>query len=176
MQAGQVATGASLAHRAPMTTALWIIAVLLVLAGIVGTVLPVLPGTVLVFAGLLLAAWLQNFSEVGGWTIAALGALTLLSFVVDFAASALGARRVGASRAAIIGAAIGTVVGIPFGIVGLLAGPFAGAVIGELATGPDLLKAGRVGAGAWVGFLLGTVLKLALAFAMVGIFAVAYFF
>jgi uncharacterized protein len=82
-----------------MTTALWIVAVLLVLAGLAGTVLPVLPGTVLVFAGLLLAAWLQNFSEVGGWAVAALGALTLLSFVVDFAASALGARRVGASRA-----------------------------------------------------------------------------
>lgn len=159
-----------------MTTALWIVAVLLVIVGLAGTVLPVLPGTVFVFAGLLIAAWAQDFAEVGGWTIALLGALTVLSFVVDFAASALGAKRVGASRAAVIGAAIGTVVGIPFGIAGLLAGPFVGAVVGELAAGPDLLKAGKVGVGAWVGFVLGTVLKLALAFAMVGIFAVAYVF
>ena len=157
-----------------MTTALWIVAVLLVIVGLAGTVLPALPGTVFVFAGLLIAAWAQDFAEVGGWTIALLGALTVLSFVVDFAASALGAKRVGASRAAVIGAAVGTVVGIPFGIAGLLAGPFVGAVVGELAAGPGLLKAGKVGVGAWVGFVLGTVLKLALAFAMVGIFAVAY--
>jgi hypothetical protein len=159
-----------------MTTALWILAVLLVLVGIAGTILPALPGTLLVFAGLLLAAWAEDFAEVGGWTIAALGALTVLSFVVDFAASALGAQRVGASRAAVIGAAVGTVVGIPFGIVGLLAGPFVGAVVGELVSAPDIVKAGKVGVGAWVGFVLGTGLKLALAFAMVGIFAVAYLF
>lgn len=158
-----------------MTTALWILAIVLVMAGLAGTVLPALPGTLLVFAGLLLAAWLQNFTEVGGITIAVLGVLTLLSFVVDFAASAVGAQRVGASRGAIVGAAIGTVVGIPFGIIGLLAGPFVGAVVGELAAGPNILKAGKVGIGTWVGFVVGTLLKLALAFAMVGIFAVAYF-
>jgi len=157
-----------------MTTALWILAVLLVIAGFAGTVLPALPGTVLVFAGLLLAAWLQDFTRVGGITIAILGALTLLSFVADFVASAVGAQRAGASRGAIIGAAIGTVVGIPFGIPGLLAGPFLGAVVGELAARPDILQAGKVGIGAWVGFVVGTLLKLALAFAMVGIFIVAY--
>ncbi|MGE5522102.1 MAG: DUF456 domain-containing protein [Rhodospirillaceae bacterium] len=157
-----------------MTTALWLLAVVLVLIGIAGTVLPVLPGTVLVFAGLALGAWAQDFSKVGGSTIAVLGVLTVLSFVVDFAASALGARRVGASRAAVAGAAIGTIAGIPFGIVGLLGGPFLGAVVGELISAPDVLKAGKVGVGAWLGFFFGTVLKLALAFAMVGIFAVAY--
>jgi len=158
-----------------MTTVLWIAAILLVLTGLAGTVLPVLPGTVLVFAGLLLAAWLQDFAQVGWITVAVLGALTLLSFVVDFVASAVGAQRVGASRGAIAGAAIGTVIGIPFGIPGLIAGPFLGAVVGELAARPDVLQAGKVGVGAWVGFVVGTLLKLALAFAMVGIFAVAYF-
>ena len=158
-----------------MTTVLWIVAVLLVLTGLAGTVLPVLPGTAFVFAGLLLAAWLQDFAQVGWITIAVLGALTLLSFVVDFVASAVGAQRVGASRGAIAGAAIGTVIGIPLGIVGLLAGPFLGAVVGELAARPDVLRAGKVGVGAWMGFLVGTLLKLALAFAMVGIFVVAYF-
>lgn len=159
-----------------MTTALWILAVVLVLVGIAGTVLPALPGTVFVFAGLLIAAWAQDFAQVSGWTVALLGVLTVLSFIVDFAASALGAQRVGASRAAVVGAAVGTVVGIPFGIAGLLAGPFVGAVVGELTAAPDLVKAGKVGIGAWIGFVLGTGLKLALAFAMVGIFAVAYVF
>ncbi len=158
-----------------MTAALWTLAVLLVLVGIAGTVLPALPGTVFVFGGLLVAAWAGNFEKVGAWTIAGLGALTLLSFVVDFAASAVGAQRVGASRAAIVGAALGTVAAIPFGIAGLLVGPFAGAVVGELISAPDVIKAGKVGLAAWLGFFFGTVLKLALAFAMVGVFAVSYF-
>jgi len=158
-----------------MTTVLWILAVLLVLVGIAGTVLPALPGTALVFAGLVIAAWTDDFARVGGWTIAALGLLTTASFAVDFAASALGAKRVGASRAAVIGAALGTIAGIPFGIAGLLVGPFLGAAIGELASAPDIVQAGKVGVGAWLGFFLGTIVKLALAFAMVGLFAVAYF-
>jgi uncharacterized protein len=157
-----------------MTTALWIVAALLVIAGIAGTVLPALPGTLFVFGGLLLAAWLQDFARVGWGTIAVLGVLTVLSFVVDFVASAVGAQRVGASRGAVIGAALGALAGVAFGIVGLLVGPFVGAVAGELASRPDLLQAGRVGVGAWVGFLVGTLLKLALAFTMVALFVVAY--
>lgn len=158
-----------------MTTALGILAVLLVLIGLAGTVLPALPGTAFVFGGLWLAAWLEDYTRVGGITIAVLGVLTALSFAVDFFASAIGAQRVGASRGAIIGAAVGTVAGLPLGLFGLVAGPFIGAVIGELASRRDLAHAGRVGVGAWVGFLVGTVLKLALAFAMVGIFVFAYF-
>ena len=118
-----------------MTIALWGLAILLVLVGLAGTVLPVLPGTAFVFAGLLLAAWLQDFAHVGGITIAVLGFLTLLSLVIDMLAPTMGAKRVGASRGAITGAALGTLAAIPFGIPGLVAGPFLGALIGELAAG-----------------------------------------
>jgi len=157
-----------------MTAALWVLAALVVAAGIVGTVLPALPGVPLVFAGLLLAAWLDGFAKVGAVTIAVLAILTLGAVVVDYASSALGAARMGASRTALWGAAIGTLVGAFFALPGLLVGPFLGAAAGELLVRRELRQAGKVGLGAWIGFVFGTLAKLALAFAMVAIFALAY--
>ncbi len=157
-----------------MTPFLWTVAVLLVLAGIAGAVLPALPGVPLVFAGLLLAAWIDGFEKVGPLPLVFLALLTLLSFVVDFAATALGAKKVGASRWAVLGAALGTVVGVFFGFLGLLLGPFVGAVIGELVVQKDWRQAGRAGAGTWLGVVFGTAAKLALAFTMVGVFITAY--
>ena len=155
------------------------IALLMVLLGIAGTVLPALPGLPLVFAGMLLAAWAGGFEQIGGWTILLLAVLTLVSIGVDFLASAAGAKRVGASRLAVVGALAGTVVGLFFGLVGVFAGPFVGAVLGELVdrrsiAGDDLGKATKVGIGTWFGIFVGIVLKLTLAFAMVGIFALAW--
>lgn len=158
-----------------MDTALWILAGTMVVIGIAGTVLPALPGTLLVFGGLLLAAWLEDFGRVGTWTMALLGGMTALSFVIDLAATALGAQRAGASRQAIVGAALGTLLGLPFGLAGLLLGPFAGAVAGEFIARRDPARAGKVGLATWLGFLFGTVLKLALVFTMIGVFALAYF-
>lgn len=160
----------------PATLLLWILAVALVLAGLAGAVLPAMPGVPLVFAGLWLAAWIDDYSRVGAITLAILGVLTVLAFVVDFVATALGAKRVGASRQAIAGAAIGTVVGVFFGLPGLLIGPFAGAVLGEMSVRNDLERAARVGAATWLGLLFGTLVKLALSLAMVGVFLTAYFF
>jgi len=94
---------------------------------------------------------------------------------VDFAATALGARRVGASRQAIAGAAIGTLVGVFFGPIGLVLGPFVGAVAGELAARGSLEQATNVGVATWMGLLFGTLAKLALSLAMLGVFAAAYF-
>ena len=94
-----------------MNTILWIVAVLLVIIGLAGIVLPMLPGTVLVFAGLLIAAWADVFEKVGWVTIAVLGALTALSLLVDIAASGAGVKRAGASKQAVIGAVIGAVAG-----------------------------------------------------------------
>lgn len=99
--------------------------------------------------------------------------LTLFTLVIDFAAGALGAKRVGASRRAIAGAAIGTVVGLFFGLPGLLLGPFVGAVAGELAGRANVDQALRVGVASWLGFFLGTLLKIAIAFAMIGFFVLA---
>jgi uncharacterized protein YqgC (DUF456 family) len=158
-----------------MDILLWIIAVLLVLVGLAGTLLPVLPGVPLVFAGLLLAAWIDGFAHIGWPLLLVLALLTLLSVVVDIAASSLGARRAGAGRAAMLGAAIGTLVGLFFGLPGLLIGPFLGAAAGQFLVRQDLADAGRAGMGAWIGFLLGSLAKLALGVGMVLIFVVAWF-
>ncbi|WP_462115366.1 DUF456 domain-containing protein [Lysobacter xanthus] len=154
-----------------------VIAILLVIVGIAGAVLPALPGIPLVFAGLLLAAWADGFRHVGGWTLGILGVLTVLSFAVDLLATAMGAKRVGASRLAVIGATLGTFAGLFAGFVGIFIGPFVGAVAGELIHRrrlEDMGHATRVGVGTWVGLLLGTVLKLVIAFGMVGLFAVVW--
>lgn len=159
----------------------YVIAVVLVLVGIAGTILPALPGLPLVFAGMLLAAWAGDFEQIGIVTLVVLGVLTLLSLLIDFWATAVGAKRVGASRLAVIGAVVGTFGGLFFGPIGLFVGPFAGALVGELIHGrrlgqQGLGQAARVGVGTWLGIVFGIVLKLTLAFAMLGLFALAWFF
>lgn len=159
----------------------YVIAAILVLVGLAGTVLPALPGLPLVFAGMLLAAWAGDFEQIGAVTLVVLGLLTLLSLGIDFWATAVGAKRVGASRMAVVGAILGTVAGIVFGPIGIFVGPFAGALAGELlhrrSLGQqDLGDAARIGLGTWLGIVFGVVLKLTLAFAMIGLFALAWFF
>ncbi|MBW1688265.1 MAG: DUF456 domain-containing protein [Deltaproteobacteria bacterium] len=154
---------------------LWLLAAVLVLAGLLGLILPALPGAPLLFAGLLVAAWVEDFSYVGSGTLGVLGALALLTYAVDFAASAFGAKRFGASNRAVVGAALGALVGIFFGLPGILLGPFVGAVLGELTGRRGPRNAARAGGGATVGLALGAAAKLALAFSMLGIFALARF-
>lgn len=158
------------------TILLWILAILLVAAGLAGLVLPLLPGAVLLFGGLLLAAWIEDFAYVGPGTLVALGIMAALTFVCDAAATAFGAKRYGASRRAMIGAAIGSVIGIFLGLPGILLGPFIGAVVGELSTRPDVLRATRAGVGAAIGLAIAVAAKLALGFAMIGTFLVVRFF
>jgi len=150
------------------------IAVILVVLGVLGTVLPVLPGALLVFAGLFLAAWAQDFTRVGAWGLAIIGALMALSFAVDFIASMAGAKRVGASPKALIGAAVGGLAGLFFGLPGILLGPFIGAVLGELIARGGFAQAARVGVGTWLGLLVAAVAKLVIAFLMIGTFAAFY--
>jgi uncharacterized protein YqgC (DUF456 family) len=150
------------------------LAAVLIVVGFVGTILPILPGVPIVFGGMLLAAWADGFTHVGTRTLFILGVLTVLALIVDFVAGMLGAKRVGASRYAVIGAVLGTLVGIFFGLPGIVLGPFFGALIGELVAGGTLHKATGVGVGAWLGFLAGAALKLAVCFAMLGIFAFAF--
>ncbi|HSF43213.1 MAG TPA: DUF456 domain-containing protein [Thermoanaerobaculia bacterium] len=157
-----------------MTTLLLLLGGLLVLVGLAGTILPALPGTPLVFVGLLVAAWAEGFEKVGWIILTILALLTLLSFAIEIMATSLGAKRVGASWKAMLGAGIGTIVGLFFGIPGLLLGPFVGAVLGEYIALRDWGQAGKVGFGTWLGLLFGTAAKIALSFAMVGIFVAAY--
>jgi uncharacterized protein YqgC (DUF456 family) len=159
-----------------MTSLVWILSLMLVGAGIAGTLLPGLPGTPLVFGGLLLAAWADGFQNVSVGAVIVLAALTTLAFCVDFISSSLGARGAGASRTAVVGAALGTLVGIFFGFAGIVLGPFIGAVIGEFVARRSLAQAGRAGIATWIGFMLGIGVKLMLAFTMVGIFFLAYIF
>ncbi len=163
-----------------LQTLYYVLAVIMMLVGIAGTVLPALPGLPLVFAGMLLAAWAGDFNEVSGWTIAVLALLTLLSLGIDLMATALGAKRVGASKPALVGAVLGTFAGLMFGIVGIFVGPFVGALLGELVWlrgvgGKELGKATKVGLGTWLGIVVGTILKLGVAFVMVGLFLIAWF-
>ncbi len=151
------------------------LAVILVLVGIGGVILPALPGLPLVFAGMLLAAWAGDFQQIGWFPLVVLGLMTLLSVAVDFFATMVGAKRVGASRKALIGAVVGTFAGLFFGPVGLFVGPFVGALLGELWHGKELGQATKVGLGTWLGIVLGIVLKLGLAFGMLGLFAFAWF-
>jgi uncharacterized protein YqgC (DUF456 family) len=157
-----------------MTTTWMALAAILVVLGIAGTILPALPGVPLVFVGLLLAAWAEGFQKVGWFTLSLLAILTLASFAVEFLATSLGAKRVGASWQAILGAAVGTLVGLFFSLPGLVLGPFLGAVAGEYLSRRNWQQAGKVGVGTWLGLLFGTAAKLALAFTMLGIFTTAY--
>jgi uncharacterized protein YqgC (DUF456 family) len=155
------------------TTLLWVLAVALIVIGLAGTILPALPGAVLIFGGIVLAAWIDDFTRIPGWVLAILAVLTALAWVVDFAAAAAGAKRVGASKLAIIGAALGTLLGVLTGLLGLLFLPFVGAALGEYVAQRDLRRAGKVGLATWLGLLLGTAAKVAIAFALVGFFLAA---
>ena len=154
---------------------LWLVAVVLVIFGLAGVVLPAVPGTVLIFAGLWLAAWGDHFTRFSAGTIVALGIVAAATYGVDMAMMALGMKRLGTSRRAMAGAAIGMTAGLFFGLPGLIVGPFAGAVLGELTAHGDLNRAGRAGIAAWIGFAIGTVVKVGLAFMMIGIFVAAWF-
>lgn len=151
------------------------VGVLLGLAGFAGLLLPALPGAPLLFLGLVMIAWAEDFAYAGGWTLGVLAALAALTYLIDVVSGLLGAKRFGASPRAMVGAGIGGVVGLFFGLVGVLLGPLIGACIGQLTTVPDLLAAGRAGLGAALGLVFGAALKMAVAFTMVGIFALARF-
>jgi len=159
-----------------MELALYVLAAALIVGGLLGSILPVLPGIPMVFGGIWLAAAVDGYQHLGVWWLVGIGALGVAGIAIDFVASTLGAKRVGASRRALWGAALGTVVGMFFGIPGLLISPFAGALIGELASGNSVLRATHVGVGTWLGLLFGTLVKLVISFVMVGLFGLALLF
>lgn len=157
------------------TTILWIISALLLITGFAGLILPALPGVLLIFAGLVFAAWAEGFAYVGWGTISILAALTVAAYVIDFLAGLLGAKRFGAGKYGVMGAAIGTIVGLIFGLPGIIIGPFIGAVLGELYANKDLQSASTAGLGVWIGMAIGIATRIAVAFVMIGVFVVARF-
>lgn len=153
---------------------LWyIIAGIVIAAGFAATIFPNLPGIPVMFAGMLFAAWVGHFEKIRVWVVVVLGILAALSIVLDFFAGTWGAKRYGASKRAVWGALVGTIVGLFFGIPGLLLGPFIGALVGQLLSGSPLGHSAQVGFGTWVGLLVGTAIKIGVAFMMLGTFALA---
>jgi uncharacterized protein YqgC (DUF456 family) len=152
------------------------LAVVLVVVGLAGTVLPVIPGALLIFAGLFLAAWADGFARVGTVALVIIGVLGGLSFAADFVATLLGAKRVGASPQALVGATLGGIVGIFLGLPGLILGPFGGAVLGELIARRRVGQAARVGLGTWLGLAAAAVAKVVLAFMMIATFLAFWWF
>jgi uncharacterized protein len=146
----------------------------LILIGLAGAVVPMLPGIPLIFGGIWLAAAVDHYQHVGtGWLIG-IGSIAAIGMVLDLTAAALGAKRIGASAQAISGALIGTLVGLFLGIPGLIFGPFVGALMGELAAGGSLQRSTHVGVAAWLGLIFGTLIKLAASIMMVVLFAAAW--
>ena len=151
-------------------TFLWILCAVLILAGLAGTVLPVLPGTVLVWGGIVLGAWIDDFTRVGVTTLAVVTVLAVLAGGLDYVAGLMGAKKAGASKLALLGAAAGTVVGLFMGLVGVLFMPLVGAAAGEYLAQKNQARAVKVGIATWVGIMVGLIAKVVLAFIMVGIF------
>lgn len=158
------------------TVLLWLCVTLLVVAGLAGLVFPAMPGAPLLFAGLWLAAWAEDFVYVGAGWLAVLGVMAALTYVVELVATAIGSKRFGASPQALWGSIVGGFLGLFFGLPGILLGPFVGAVAGELYARGGLRQAGWAGLGASIGFALGLAGKVTLGFAMIGVFVLRRLF
>ncbi len=152
----------------------YVLAAVFVLVGLLGLVLPALPGVPLIFAGLLLAAWSNGFDAIGGFTILVLAVLTLFAVVADLTASAFGTRIAGASGWAFFGAGCGAIIGLFFGLPGIVLGPFLGALGMEWLVSRNLGHAAKAGGGAAIGLLIGAAITVAVAFTMLGCFALAW--
>jgi uncharacterized protein YqgC (DUF456 family) len=151
-------------------TAVAVIVGLLFLAGLVGSVVPWLPGPLFIVAGALVWAVATDFETLGVGRLLILGGLAAAAFLLDFVVGALGAQRYGASRWGVVGALVGGVVGLFFGPLGLIFGCIVGAVVGELVRGSDLERGIRSGVGAAVGLLAGLAADLVVSITMIGLF------
>ena len=155
---------------------LYVLAAALIVGGLAGAILPILPGVPMIFGGIWLAAAVDEYRHLGwGWLVA-IDIVAALGIAVDFISGSLGAKKIGASPRALWGAGIGTTIGMFFGLPGLLIGPFAGAVVGELWSGKSILRSAHVGVSTWFGMLLGILAKVVLSFLMIGMAGVALLF
>lgn len=155
-----------------MNTFILICCYLLMVVGLAGCVLPMLPGTPLVFIGIYVYAWLTGFTIISRNLIIIFLILTVISVVIEYISSSIGSKKFGASKLGFIGAFVGAIVGIFFVPWGLILGPLLGALIGELITGKEIKKALRSGTGAVIGFFGGTFLKIVISFAMIAFFTI----
>jgi uncharacterized protein YqgC (DUF456 family) len=149
----------------------WLTAIVLMAVGLVGSVVPVIPGTTIILAAAIIHRLALGPDQSLGWTaLTGLVLLTFVTYVVDAAAGYVGAWKFGATKWGLVGGAIGAVVGLFFGLVGLFVGPVVGAIAGEIIAGKRLMKSGRAGWGTFVGSLAATVAKLFIGLIMIVIF------
>jgi uncharacterized protein YqgC (DUF456 family) len=148
-----------------------VVVALLILAGLAGTVVPMLPGTPLILAGILLHAIATGFTPIGYGRLAVLAVLAVVGAVLGHVAAAAGVRRAGGSGWAVAGALVGAVVGLFTAPLGLLVGPLLGAIAGEILRTRRLHGSVRAGVGAAVGVVLGAAAQAAVACVMVALFA-----
>jgi uncharacterized protein YqgC (DUF456 family) len=149
----------------------WLITIVLFAVGLIGTVLPVIPGTTIILAAAVIhRIMLGAEKSVGWWSIAILALLTLLSYLLDFLSGYFSAKYFGATKWGMFGAVLGAIVGLFFGIIGLFVGPVIGAVAGEFIAGKRMIEAGRAGWGSLLGNLGGMIGKLVIGLTMVIIF------
>jgi uncharacterized protein YqgC (DUF456 family) len=160
--------------RVVMNFLLLAIGATLILVGLAGAIVPALPGIPLIFGGIWLVAGVDHYRHVGLWWLVGIAVVGAIGLTVDLLAGSLGAKRVGASKQAVWGALAGTLIGLLFGLPGLLLGPFLGAVLGELGAGNGPMRSTQVGVGAWLGSILGTLIKLASSWMMVVLFCAGW--
>jgi uncharacterized protein YqgC (DUF456 family) len=151
-----------------------VIGAALIAAGLLGAILPVVPGIPLIFGGIWLIAGADGYRHLGMWWLIGIALVGAVGLTCDLLAGALGAKRVGASKRAIGGALAGTLIGVFFGLPGLLIGPFMGAVLGELSAGNSVQRSTQVGMGAWIGLLFGAIIKLVASVVMVALFGAGW--
>ncbi|MDO5531616.1 DUF456 domain-containing protein [Sutterella sp.] len=154
--------------------ACWTGAIILIAAGFAGTIIPAIPGLPMIAGGAALIGWADGFEIIGWKTIVFVSVLAVIGVVIDSVAQTAGAQKAGASKAGIIGSIVGTFAGMFMGIFGLLFMPLIGAAIGEFWAKRNLIHASKVGVATWIGMIVGTAVKIALAFTMTGIIATVY--
>lgn len=141
-------------------TLIIILAIALLILGAAGTIFPALPGLPLMFGGAWLLAYSSDYQIIGSFSVLILGVVCALGMAMDFVAGVLGAKYTGASKEALWGAFFGGLVGVFLGLVGLIFAPLVGAALGEFVAKRDVLLAGKVGVGTFIGFIVGTVAKI----------------
>ena len=154
---------------ATMTAAYGLVAILLI-AGLLGSILPFLPGTPLILAGTLLYAVVTDFDPIGIGRLLILVGIAGVAYSLDYLAGAFGVKKLGGSRWAMLGAILGAVAGVFFGPLGIILGPILGAVAIELAVSRELGTSVRSGLGTVLGMIFGAAIKFSLAVCMVGLF------
>jgi len=153
------------------TLLLWIIIIVLFLLGLIGIILPFLPGVPLIFIATLIYGLATDFSDLSRSALFWLGGLAVFAIAIDYFSGILGAKKYGASHQGMVGAFLGAIIGLlSLGLIGLIVGPFLGALLFELLAGQKQQQALKSGLGTLIGFLAGTLFKFIIALIMIGIF------